>query len=281
MRDRLQLPIAYNAARLGFYYEQPVVSFPTMEVSAGEVMALCVAQKALALYQGAGFYQQLTAALRRVTASLQEKISFTWSDLDRAVSFQKVGRTDSDLQDFETVSEAVLKSQELHFEYRKLGGTGFEKRRLRPYHLGSIENQWYAIGFDLQREQIRTFALTRMRAVKSTTIHFQRPANFSIEREFRDSFGVFAGGQKRYAVCIRFEPIAGQLVAERTWHESQKILTVPGGEVELTLHLSSLREVERWILSWGPRARVLAPAELAERVRRSAAETASLYAPPG
>jgi predicted DNA-binding transcriptional regulator YafY len=40
--------------------------------------------------------------------------------------------------------------------------------------------------------------------------------------------------------------------------------------VELQLKLSSLMEIERWVLSWGGDAKVLKPRELAEAVIKSA-----------
>lgn len=276
MRDRLNLPIAWDQPHLGYYYAEPVAAFPTMEVTAGEVLALCVAQKALAQYEGTTFQKQLSAALRKLTHSLRDKVSFDWSELDRAISFSKIGTADADLAVFADVSQAVLTCHELHFEYCKLGESEYEARRLNPYHLGSIENQWYAIGFDLDRSQLRTFALARMRAVRKTETRFKRPADFSAEEFFERSFGVFTG-TNRHQVRVRFDAIAGQLILERTWHASQEIVILPSGEMELSLEVSSLREVERWILSWGPRARVLAPVELIERVRRLAAETARVY----
>jgi predicted DNA-binding transcriptional regulator YafY len=42
------------------------------------------------------------------------------------------------------------------------------------------------------------------------------------------------------------------------------------GGVELRLKLSSLAEVERWVLSWGGDAVVVKPRELAKIVKRSA-----------
>jgi predicted DNA-binding transcriptional regulator YafY len=40
--------------------------------------------------------------------------------------------------------------------------------------------------------------------------------------------------------------------------------------VELGFKLSSLVEIERWILSWGGDAKAISPKELVEAVRRSA-----------
>jgi predicted DNA-binding transcriptional regulator YafY len=68
-------------------------------------------------------------------------------------------------------------------------------------------------------------------------------------------------------VRVHFDALAGQLVSERQWHASQKIKPLPGGGVEMRMELGSLQEVERWILSWGKRARVLEPPELVESIR--------------
>jgi predicted DNA-binding transcriptional regulator YafY len=45
----------------------------------------------------------------------------------------------------------------------------------------------------------------------------------------------------------------------------------------LELLLSSLEEVERWVLGFGPQARVLQPPELVERIRRTTRRMAALY----
>jgi proteasome accessory factor B len=269
MRDRLGLPIEYDQLHFGFVYTEPVTHFPNIEVSEGEVVALFVAQKALEQYRGTSFEKPLRTAFEKITEGLKDTIKFQWGDVDSAISFRGLGTSVADLEMFETVSRAVLDSHELDFEYKKLGGTRHEARRVQPYHLGCVENQWYLFGFDLARQQLRTFALPRMRAVKNTKMRFRRPADFSISQHLGDSFGVFKG-KARHRVRIRFDAFASQLVAERQWHPSQKINRLPGGESELTMTLGSLEEVERWVLSWGGHARVLEPVELKRMIRRAA-----------
>src|ERR1700678_4483453 len=46
MRDRMSLPIEYDQARHGFFYNGEVSAFPTMQISEGELFALIVAEKA-------------------------------------------------------------------------------------------------------------------------------------------------------------------------------------------------------------------------------------------
>ena len=76
---------------------------------------------------------------------------------------------------------------------------------------------------------------------------------------------------------MQFDPFSARLVAERKWHESQRIQEKADGSIILELELGGLEEIERWILSWGKHARVLAPKELAARIRDEATDIARLY----
>src|SRR5216117_805486 len=82
MRYRLGLPIEYDQLHFGFYYTEPVASFPNVEISEGELVALYVGQKALAQYKGTAFEAPLSTAFRKITGSLQDTITFSWTELD-------------------------------------------------------------------------------------------------------------------------------------------------------------------------------------------------------
>ena len=276
MRYQLGLPIEYDQLHFGFVYTEPVTSFPNIQVSEGEIVALFVAQKALQQYQGTPFEAPLRAAFTKIGHGLKDKISFSWSDLDAAISFRSVGQSQADLEVFELLSHAVLDSAEVEFRYRKLRGTAAEIRRVRSYHLGCVDNQWYLFGFDLARQQLRTFALPRIREPHRTGARFRRPANFSIGKLLDSSFGVFQS-EGRITVRIRFQPFAAQLVRERVWHHSQKIKELRDGGLELELKLGSLEEIERWILSWGDEAEVLQPARLRQRLAETGQKFIARY----
>jgi predicted DNA-binding transcriptional regulator YafY len=276
MRYRLALPIEYDPLRFGFYYSEAVTSFPTIDVSEGEIAALFVAQKALAQYHGTPFERPLKSAFRKITDGLKDRVSFSWSEMEDAISFRSMGASVADLELFETVSQAVVRSVELTFDYRKLESSRFERRAVRPFHIASLENQWYLFAEDLARRQLRTFALPRMRNAQATSTRFRRPADFSISKVLRGSFGVFAGG-KKHRVRLEFDAFAGRLVGERTWHESQRLRSKSNGSVLLELELGGLEEIERWVLSWGSHVRVLEPKALVSKVAAEAQSIARLY----
>ena len=280
MRDRLDLPIEFDFRRNGFHYTASVENFPTVQVTEQELIALCVAEKALAQYRGTPFEGPLHAAFQKLTEGLTDVVSFRWVDLDSTISFRSLGTTVADLELFEAVSRAVLRSQELEFQYHKLVGRGHEPRRVQPYHLGCIENQWYLFAFDLDRQQMRTFVLGRMKEVQSTGNRFTRPEDFSMTKHLGDSFGVFSADGKPQEVRIRFDAFAARLVRERKWHASQKIKELADGEVELSLKLGNLTEIQRWVLSWGEHARVVVPEALRRQIARTVEALSITYLQP-
>ena len=85
----------------------------------------------------------------------------------------------------------------------------------------------------------------------------------------RDSFGVHAG-EGKFEVVLRFTPRAADYIREKKWHPSQTLRDLKDGGAELKMKLSSLAEVERWVLSWAGEAKVLQPKELAASVSAAA-----------
>jgi predicted DNA-binding transcriptional regulator YafY len=270
MRDRLGLPVEYDNARFGYHYTEEVGAFPNIQITEGELFALIVAEKALQQYRGTNFEKPLLSAIRKMEQSLPDTISLNMADIEQTISFRTRAEPILNLEIFDTLARAAAHRQQIELAYRKPGRKEAEPRVVDPYHLANINGEWYLFAYDHARKDIRTFVPARMQSVKLTGKTFERPQKFSLEKRLRDSFGVHSG-EGEYEVVLRFNPRAADYVREKKWHESQQLCELKGGGVELRMNLSSLAEVERWILSWGGDAKVLKPRELVEAVKKSAA----------
>ena len=277
MRDRLELPIEFDAQINAYRYTHPVSAFPTVQVTEGELLALLVARKALEQYRGTPFHRQLEASFDKLTGGLKDRITFSPAAELQSVSFKNVGLGKADLAVFNSLSSAVLRQYEAEFDYRKPGETKTRRRRVRPYHLALRENLWYLIAFDPERDALRTFALPRISHATTLATRFVRPPDFSPEEFFATALGVL-GGAGDYQVVIRFAAAVADRVREREWHESQELRDLPDGGLELTLRLGALPEIESWVLTWGADAEVLQPPELRGRIGRTATQLAARYA---
>ncbi|PTX91322.1 WYL domain-containing protein [Opitutus sp. ER46] len=277
MRDRLDLPIEFDPLIQAYRYTHPVSAFPTVHVTEGELLALLVAQRALEQYRGTPFHRSLEIAFEKLAGGLRDKISFSPADELKAVSFKNVGLGKTDLAIFNALSGAVLRQEEVEFDYRKPGESARSHRRVRPYHLAHRENLWYLVAFDVERGGLRTFAVPRIAGVQVLKQKFEKPADFSPDAFFADALGVLGGRGDAHDVVIRFAAGAADRVREREWHESQELRDLPDGRVELKLKLGALPEVERWVLGWGAAAEVIGPRELRQRVAETAASIAAKY----
>jgi len=276
MRDRLELPIEFDARINAYRYTHPVSAFPTVQVSEGELLALLVARKALEQYRGTPFHRQLEVSFEKLTGGLKDRISFSPADELQSVSFKNVGLGKADLAVFNALSGATLRQQEVEFDYRKPGERKSARRRVQPYHLAHRENLWYLVGFDSERRALRTFAVPRLTNPRVLTSTFIRPPDFSPEKFFANALGVL-GGDRDYRFVIRFNARVADRVREREWHESQEMRDLPDGQLELSLRLGALPEVERWVLTWGADAEVVHPKELRQRLRATAVTLLERY----
>jgi predicted DNA-binding transcriptional regulator YafY len=269
MRDRLELPIEYNPQSFGYHYTAEVTAFPTLHITEGELVALVIAEKALEQYRGTQFEKPLLSAIRKIEQSLPDTISLNLADIEQTISFRTRAEPVLDLKIFDALAKATAHRRQLELSYRKAGSREGEKRLVDPYHLANINGEWYLFAFDHARKDIRTFVPARVQSVRPTGKTFPAPQKFSLEKRLRGSFGVHSG-EGEFEVVLRFNSRVADLIREKKWHESQQLRELKGGGVELQLKLSSLVEIERWVLSWGGDVVVLKPRELSDAIAAAA-----------
>lgn len=275
MRDRLRLPLEYDRATHSYAYTAPVEAFPTVQMSEGDAIALFVAERALEPLRGTPLFARLQSTFEKLTASLPGTVEFTPED-QGAVSFAQFGEGRTNPEAFDRLQRAQAEEREVTFAYKKPGSARAEPRQVRPYHLSHRDNLWYLVGYDLMREDIRTFALPRMQAVKLTRKKFRRPADFSPAAFFASALGVVEG-KGDHTIHLRFSAEVAERLEERVWHATQETRRRRDGSLDLHLRLGSLVEIQRWILGWGPAVEVLAPPELRTRIATATRAMAARY----
>ena len=105
-----------------------------------------------------------------------------------------------------------------------------------------------------------------------------KPSDFKLEEFLSSSFGVFQGKPRK--VKIRFAPEVAGYIQEKVWHESQKIRPQKDGFILFEAEVAGTDEIKYWVMTWGAKAEVLAPASLREEIRREAEEMLGMYEEP-
>jgi predicted DNA-binding transcriptional regulator YafY len=276
MRDSLNLPIEYDANRRGYFYTKPVDKFPGVAMTAQEIFALLVADKAIAQYQGTPFQKPLRMAFEKLTEQLDTHGKYSLEGLNEGLSFRPFAPEDTDLKAFQVISQALQEQRVVRFSYRNHGMSFWQERRVCPYHLTCIENRWYVFAYDLKRADMRTFLLTRLSEPEMEEETFEKPKDFNADDYLRGSFAVLKGDDD-FEVVIQFDEWATDLLRGRQWHASQEFTELPNGMAQMRMRLSSLDEIERWVLTWGSHATVIKPLALMDRLMKTAAEVSAMY----
>jgi proteasome accessory factor B len=105
---------------------------------------------------------------------------------------------------------------------------------------------------------------------------FEIPADFDIDKLLGSHFGIMWSDEE-YKIRIRFASRVAPYIKEREWHPTQSIKENKDGSVVLSFTANHLNEVKDWALSWGSGAKVMAPKELVDKVKRDLRDASGLY----
>ena len=136
---------------------------------------------------------------------------------------------------------------------------------LHPYHLLAYHGNWYVLARNVAKDLVETFALSRFRHIEAAGHTFSRPADFNVETFAKQAFGI-TSGEKPLNVRLLFDPKLAVYITERQWHATQEFRKHADGWVEMRLTTTGRKELIRWILSWMPDVKVLAPKSLHDRI---------------
>lgn len=276
MRTHWKLPIEFDFEKNGYYYSSPVSAAPEGVLSPGELASLCTMCHLIDRFPGAVLKQPLGKMREKLINLLTEEDRANLQVLMDRVQFRPYGEVPVDPQAFELVTTALRKERILQWEYRKPEGD-FELRRVRPYRMFHWVGCWYVIGFDELRQDIRIFALHRMRNGQMIPEKYTIPKDFDLDKHLWHSLGI-RRGKGDYEVIIELDPYLAGTLERREWHHSQVWTELPDGGALLSMRLSCLEEIEYCVLSWGTHATVLQPPELRRRIRIVALELVERYA---
>lgn len=257
---------------------EPFRTQRAIPVAASELLALRGARSALQHFAQTPFFEGLQGLIDKLDALLAPEQRRFAEQMDEVVVGDRFGQPDhAELSALvETLTDACARRVTLTLTYRASRG-GETTRRVDPYKLWLHRGSAYLVARCHLRQAIRTFALARIASATPTETTFALPASFDFERFVADRFRICGDGQPT-PVTIRFAPEVAPYIRERTWHPTQHLTPAPDGTLTLTMTVDGLPELTAWLLSFGPRARVLAPAALATEVQSQLRAALAAYA---
>lgn len=214
------------------------------------------------------------AALRQLAVTLPEPLT---AQLERAALRNQSQQTNQKhTAVLEAIAEGLGRSRKVKIAYCSPAGDSIQERVIAPYFLEPTDAGIYVIGFDEDKNEIRTFKLERLQTARVLSEPYTIPDDFDPALYLKDSWRIMSGDAP-VEVILRFNADAAPYVRERIWHPSQEIASNPDGGLTLHLCISEPREMLPWIRSWGPQVEVIAPDWLRERVAEELRNAAEIY----
>lgn len=143
-----------------------------------------------------------------------------------------------------------------------------------PYLLKEYNNRWFLIGYDHTDKRIYNFALDRIVSLQAASEKFFRSADFNPQSYFKDIIGVSIPDDRQiHEVVLEVSVEQAKYVLTKPLHPSQKVVKETPAYTVFSFSLMLNYELESLILSFGERARVLAPgilkAKIWERIKNT------------
>lgn len=259
----------------GFRLNPPALAtLLTIDEYRALLMAACVVAEHSLLPYG----DHLSTAMEKVKHSLTEE---QWSEVRGAMP--NVSVLVGQLADYERVSHvleqitmAIAEKGGILVSYYSLHRDSEQARQIDPYHLFYQGGAWYLAGYCHTRGVVRTFRVDRIRTLEREGRTFTRPHNFSLHAYLGCAWGMMRG--ERQKVVIKFYPPASRLVAETTWHPTQKLTQADDGTLLFSADVDGMEEITRWVLTYGDGAEVISPLELRTAIKERLVGTLIRYA---
>jgi len=182
------------------------------------------------------------------------------------------------------LKSAVARRKRVRFEYYSISRDETSGREVEPYALSLLDGTWYTTGWDVGREAVRQFRLSRIRsrivfATKREAGDFEVPQGFQrrsggphapwqldepVERaRIRVSDDAFAAARRRYLWAVSLDGFD---------EDEYRLLSTP---------FSGERQLAGWVLSLGEEALALSPPSLVRRVVEGLGRIAEAHGPNG
>jgi predicted DNA-binding transcriptional regulator YafY len=252
---------------------------PPVQLTLSEALALSVLGSQVASRGQLPFLEDAWRAVTKIRGQLPPTLRDEVAGADGHVRVEvaRVSPQDGCGPVFDRIRQSIAERRKVRCRYD--GGKGGDDGvpfLFRPYALFFAQRAWYAIGHSERRGAERSLKLNRMADLETTDLPYGIPDGWTLDGSLGHAWRMIRGG-RTYAVSIQFDADFGRTVADTLWHPTQTIEWQPDGSCLFRCSVDGLDEIVWWVLGYGPHAEVLAPNELRERMRDSAAAMHRTY----
>src|SRR6266545_1508681 len=230
-------------------------------LTVSELCALYFSRTLLESLSGTPFRDEVESAFDKLASVLTPHMRQFLDQLPRVIATKAdpMRRKDDTRQQqlIARALEATLHLRQAHLTYYSKSSDRTKTYLIHPYRLAYAQGGLYLLAYVPEYREVRTFAIARVQDLSLLEERFT-PVEELPHEAFPHSLGVHSGPPEQ--IEIEFQPAVADYVRAREWHPSQQLHEGAGGTLLMSLNVCRDRALQSWILSFGPFARVVAPA---------------------
>ena len=163
-----------------------------------------------------------------------------------------------------SIEKAVQEKKNITVSYESLKGEKTE-RKISPYAMAFRKHAWYLVGYCHLRNDIRTFRVGRIDDVRISKDRFEIPPDFSVEKYFKASWGVYRGQLTKFKV--RFSGQAAVIVKTSQHQQYEEIEELERDVIIYKAVVAGRVEFIRWVLGFGNEGEILEPLSARKEIK--------------
>ncbi len=250
-------------------------------LSIADALGLYLAKAFMAPLSGTSIGEAFDDLVGRIEQSLSPKTLRHFRDLQTRLLVHSPGMPDytGSREIVAAVDTAVRERRVLTITYHSQWRGDDYTTDVHPYGLVFWQADLYLVAFSVRAEAIRVFKVARIHDTRLTGKIFERPDDFDLEDYFSSSLSVIRAGEP-FEARVQFTGPAINLVLERKWHPSQRVVIHEGDRLVIKLTICDPIGIKQWVKSYGPHAELLAPEPLRRELRDELCAAVALYERP-
>jgi predicted DNA-binding transcriptional regulator YafY len=277
LRERLSAPFVYCPEKRGYCYEDTGYELPPVWFKEDEFHAFCIALRLAATLPNESFKNSLNNFLDKFLSFRYMGALPRLSEIMEKVSVKNIQYYRVDEAIFHNIVDSLFRNDPVKISYHSPHKNETTDRIILPLHLLCYMGSWHIIAFCTLRNELRDFALSRIRSIETISDKITLPDNMpSIKEYMRQNFGLMSG-EKSTEVCLKFTPDVSSWISEQIWHKKQAVSIDSNGNLFLRIPVADFREIRREILKFGASVEVLSPEELRNEIKKEIEKMSAVY----
>lgn len=224
-------------------------------------------------FKGFSHFQELSGMVQR----LENKIYSAKTKQEPVIDFEK-NENLKGLEHIEVLYQAIIGKKAVEFSYQSFKARSSNTFTFHAYYLKEYRNRWFVLGRKNKNAPILTLALDRIVSIQDSPAKYIPAQGFNVSDFFHDVIGVTVNpGSKPEKVVVFADSDTAPYIVTKPLHHSQKIEETLSNGIVFSLSVQLNFELEREILGFGDRVKVIAPERLKRQIKEQFENALDLY----